>query len=122
MAMSSGQRFREAANRGDVRAVQSLLNRPGRSVVDFINGKDKDGWTALHSATFNGHLDVVQLLVEKGADIEAWGEYHTSVLQIACQQGHMDVVRLLIEKGAYIDADTQVSAVRAVHVGCSCGN
>ncbi|MFN0051089.1 MAG: acyltransferase family protein [Planctomycetales bacterium] len=38
-----------------------------------VNGKDRDGYRALHSAAFLGHLKVVELLIERGADPKARG-------------------------------------------------
>jgi ankyrin repeat protein len=35
-----------------------------------IDGKDNDGWTALHGAAY-GHAEVVRLLLEAKADVEA---------------------------------------------------
>ena len=36
-----------------------------------VNGADKNGWTALMLAAFNGHTEIAAYLVQKGADIEA---------------------------------------------------
>jgi ankyrin repeat protein len=36
---------------------------------------DKDGYTSLHLASQNGHLEVVKFLVEKGANINASREF-----------------------------------------------
>jgi ankyrin repeat protein len=36
-----------------------------------IEAKDKDYWTPLHSAAYNGYVEVVKLLLDQGADIEA---------------------------------------------------
>jgi ankyrin repeat protein len=36
-----------------------------------VNSKDKDGWTPLHWAAWNGHLDIVQILLPNGADVNA---------------------------------------------------
>lgn len=33
--------------------------------------KSQDGTTPLHNATSSGHADCVQLLIEKGADVDA---------------------------------------------------
>lgn len=57
----------EAARRGDAEQVRTILQ--DRS--ELINKKDDEGATALHYAAFGGHRDIVRLLVENGADINA---------------------------------------------------
>jgi len=34
-----------------------------------MNAQDKDGWTPLHRAAYNGHLSVIEYLVNQKADI-----------------------------------------------------
>ncbi|RPB21249.1 ankyrin, partial [Terfezia boudieri ATCC MYA-4762] len=59
--------------------------------------------TALYSAAYSGHADVVRLLLEKGANIEATrSDDGATALDSAAYSGHADVVRLLLEKGANI--------------------
>jgi ankyrin repeat protein len=36
-----------------------------------VNARDKSGWTPLHWASFEGGVDVVQLLITKGAEKNA---------------------------------------------------
>ena len=36
-----------------------------------VNGRNRDGGTALHGAAFLGHADIAELLVRKGADVNA---------------------------------------------------
>ncbi|KAL6399326.1 hypothetical protein AUP68_17872 [Ilyonectria robusta] len=48
-------------------------------------------------AAQNGHLDVVCFLLDKGADINGVDE---SPLLYAAQNGHLDIVRLLLDRGA----------------------
>ncbi|KAJ7694446.1 hypothetical protein B0H17DRAFT_1009308, partial [Mycena rosella] len=55
---------------------------------------------ALHVATFYGHLHMVQLLIDKGANVNAPDKLHCRALHRASEKGHEQVVRLLIEKGA----------------------
>ena len=41
--------------------------------VDYnLNLVDNDGYTALHLASLNGHLQVVNYLCTSGAELEAW--------------------------------------------------
>jgi uncharacterized protein len=46
-----------------------------------MNQTDDEGYSALQAAAENGYLDVVKLLVEKGANIAYKGEY--TALQLA---------------------------------------
>lgn len=56
---------------------------------------------AARRATENGHLDIVQFLLEKGCDIHISGDY---LLRIACRNGHFDLVKYLVDEGANIYA------------------
>ncbi len=65
--MSEFVDFLRAAERGNLDAVRTALdNHP-----EFIHQRDGIGATALHYAAFGGHRDTVQLLVGRGADINA---------------------------------------------------
>lgn len=60
--------------------------------------------TALINAARDGHLDVVQYLVEQGADIEAQDMNRSATVIYSALSGHLDVVKCLVEHGA----DTEV--------------
>jgi len=63
---------------------------------------DNTGWTPLMSASKNGSIEIVQLLIEKGADVNAKNNLGITVLMQAIK--HEDIVKLLIHKGADIHA------------------
>ena len=75
--------------------------------VHVEQGEDKNkisfGFTPLYAASHNGHLTVVQYLVEQGADMEKDDSDGWTPLTIACFEGHLDVVRYLLEQGANRD-------------------
>ena len=56
--------------------------------------------TPLHHASSKGHPEVVRILLEKGADIEATNLNGDTPLHIASEEGHIDVVKILLEAGA----------------------
>jgi ankyrin repeat protein len=77
--------------------------------VDAASRKEGDflmGYTPLMMAASGGGKDLVQLLLEKGADIKATTPDGFTVLMKAALEGGKDVVQLLLEKGADIKATT----------------
>ena len=65
--MSELEKLFEAAKRGDLADVKSVLE----SHPELLHERDQSGATALHYATFAGHRSVVGELVRQGADINA---------------------------------------------------
>ena len=70
--------------------------------------------TALMEAADEGHVEVVRLLLESGADINTQEDYGNgaTALMEAAGNGHVEVVRLLLENGA--DTNTQNNSGRTV--------
>jgi ankyrin repeat protein/predicted small lipoprotein YifL len=62
------------------------------------------GGGTLHSASYSGRLDVVRLLVEKGADKNIRNPYSGGTpLMAAASNGFFDIVRYLVEQGANVN-------------------
>ncbi len=61
----------DAARKGDVKKVQALL----QSDPKLVNDKDNLGDTPLHVAALHGQLNVVQALIDAGADVNAKNNY-----------------------------------------------
>lgn len=61
---------------------------------------NKPGWTPLHYAATGGHVDVLQLLIDHHAYIDAASPNGSTPLMMAAMYGTDDAVRLLLSAGA----------------------
>ena len=61
---------------------------------------NKPGWTPLHYAATNGHLEIMSVLLENHAYIDAASPNGTTPLMMAAQYGTPSAVKLLLEAGA----------------------
>lgn len=59
--------------------------------------------TPLMLASARGYMDIVKLLIEKGANVNA-KKYEDTPLVMASAKGHMDIAKFLIEKGAEVNS------------------
>lgn len=58
-----------------------------------VNSTDDEGYSALQAAAENGYLEVVKLLVEKGANVYYKGEY--TALQLAEMAEQVEIIEYL---------------------------
>lgn len=78
---------------GERSAVQALLDRGVG-----VNTQERDG-TALHGAAVQGELEVMELLIARGADVNAINVYGDSPLANAIQGRHrQEEAKALLEK------------------------
>lgn len=56
-----------------------------------MNGADKYGWTPVYAAASKGHLEVVRLLVDQGANIDAATNAGWTPVSAAALNGHLEV-------------------------------
>ena len=63
--------------------------------------------TALHSASFKGHLQVVRYLLRHGVDVNVRDSGKDTSFLLASWQGHSDVAQCLLEHGADVELRDQ---------------
>jgi hypothetical protein len=86
----------DAAVRGDIPGLQSLLQQPGIN-VNVRNGLEE---TALFAAVCNDHLEAARLLLDAGADpdLKCFNEW--AALHAVSRSGNEAMASLLLEKNA----------------------
>ena len=98
----------EASSDGNIDDVRVLLHDREVDVngAENFNGRR----TALIAASSEGHVNIVELLLEYGANTEAQclDSNHTA-LMLACQGDHISTVEVLLGHGAIIDNYNNVS-------------
>ena len=106
-----------ACKNGQVTLIKNLLN----AKLD-INAMSAQELSPLRWAVIKGNLEVTQLLIREGANIELKdSRCQSSPLLFACQNGRLKIVKYLIEMGADIQAASE-DGTAAVHFAAQSGN
>jgi len=58
----------------------------------------------LQVASYQGHEEIVKLLLDKSANVNAQGGSYSNALQAALEGGHEAIAKLLLDKGADVNA------------------
>ena len=91
-----------ASANGQIDIVRSLLDNCAADID--VEDRNNHRQTALDAASDNGKLDVAELLIERGADVNSRCAAGRTPLHYASRGGHLDVVRLLLDHKADVDA------------------
>ena len=75
----------------------------------------------LHTAAEYGNTETVELLIERGANIEATDIWGQTPLMIAALSGNTETVELLLDRGANIEAKDNMGRT-PLHLAALCGN
>jgi ankyrin len=98
---------------GNRKAVEGLIE-----LGADLNAVDERGGTPLHAALQSGctrywdvlsgpHWDVLRLLIEHGANVNAGNNEKMTALHGAAGSGHTEAIKLLLDHGANVDATTR---------------
>ena len=94
-------------------------HRCNQLVKSFLRGNDQcsvvgrygeEFGLVLHAASFGGNQGIVQILLDKGAEINAQCKRHGNALHIASFRGYQEIVQILLDKGAEVDAQSASGA------------
>ena len=99
----------DAARAGDRSRVVQILDGGVN-----VNSKARYDATALMFAADKGQLEVVRLLIDRGADINATDTfYRFRAIDLALMNGHRQVARLLLERGSRGAQSALTAGIRA---------
>lgn len=107
-----------AVGSGDVEQVRQVLaESPG-----LINQQHSRGNLApLHEAVDDGHTEIVQVLIDAGADLNNQRFDGRTPLHMAVSRGSIDIVKALLAAGAYIDP-VDYDYITPLHIAVSLGH
>jgi ankyrin repeat protein len=92
----------QATKRGDAAGTAALL----KADPCLARATEADGTTPLHCAAWKGHVEVAEILLNAGADLNAVNQdahYGGTPLHAAAHGNQKPVVELLIRRGAALD-------------------
>lgn len=90
----------EAVRKADVDKIKSILDRDSGTV----NIRDSLGYTPLYWACLDGKMNVIEMLVSRGANVNSKGNDGNMPLHNAVRGGSGKAVEFLIKKGADVRA------------------
>ena len=100
--------------------VSTEIDKLLKKNPELVKAYSPDGWTALHYAAYAGHAALVDLLVARGAKLDARAPNGRTALMLAAQAGHADVMTALRRAGAdatLVDYDGKTAAAIAKDPG-----
>lgn len=108
------------AELGDIDSIKNLLESRTEFYLD-IDTKGLDDWTPLHMAANEGYVDIIHLLLDHAANIEASTKLGRTPLMIAVQQNQAECAKALLQRGAKINAQDK-DCNTALHMASYQGN
>lgn len=77
-------------------------------LIDKDAEVNKKGWAPLHYAATNGHDDIVQILLDASAYVDAESPNGTTPLMMAARGGHITTCKVLLDGGADVRLKNQL--------------
>jgi hypothetical protein len=112
------EKLLKVAKWGKLQEAKDALDDGAR--VDAVDEEYPPG-TPLHKAADNGHKEMVGMLIERGANVDAAHKDGRTPLHLAALRGHKEIVGMLIGKGANVNAADE-DGVAPLHYAAGYGH
>jgi ankyrin repeat protein len=92
----------KAAYKGDLKKVKRIIEKDPSQ----INIQDSFGWTPLQLASSKGHIEIVEFLLNRGADTELENNHGETALLLAARfaiHRKYETIKTLLEHGAAVN-------------------
>lgn len=100
---ASAEPIVEAAKSGDLQTVKKILAQDPSK----LNATDEEHYTPLHWACMRAHWDVVNFLIDKGADLNIIGGDGGAPLNWAAHHDNVEIIKRMVGKGASLNVQNQ---------------
>lgn len=105
------QEIFDAVKNNDMAKVKELIEKD----MQQIQAKDQQGYSLFNLACNLGHIEIINFLIDKGADINlSAGRLDLTPLMECARTGNLEVAKLLVEKGADVQIMNKMG-VSAMH-------
>eukprot|EP00798_Chlamydomonas_sp_ICE-L_P016417 gene16417-22628_t len=111
-----------AAARGNVQTLELLLNQPGTDIAQCIDCTTVDQATPLHYAVYHGQTEIVQYLLQKGADPSKTNELGENGLHLASIQLNIELVTMMLANPNINPSSAAMNGRQALHYAAIRGN
>lgn len=98
----NGAEIHEAVKTADFEKVKMLIQNDKQ----LVNLKDEDGRTPLHWASRGVYPEIMQLLIQNDADVNALDNNMVTPLISVASRGHLEAANLLIENGSNVHIES----------------
>jgi len=109
-----------AENKIEQSLVEAITNNYVGIVLHILRTNDIDvnktmteywaGWTPINVAAASNSVEVIEILLKYGADVNGKTTDGMTSLNTACYAGHENAVKFLIENGASVNLGTEIDA------------
>jgi len=94
--------FIKAASDGDISLINIYFENELN--IDLDNSYNPKNRNALMEASYNGHIEIVKLLLERGANVNTKNKYGETALILSAGSYNKEVVACLLQNGADVNA------------------